>query len=199
MRTRARHAIEEMHRAHAGVHGAMPGGAAYHAHDPELRLWVLATLVDTVMVVEERYLGRFDDETRQRYYQESRQVAEVFGIANMPASLGAFRAYMDERIDQIEVTDIARSLSRHALRPRMRFIPTMLLAPLRVMAIDLLPAPVRAAFDLSLSDRQARWVGRAQAASRAVIPRLPAKVRRYSLGPASAIAHRDPASRNGTR
>lgn len=193
----ANDAIREMRRAHAVVHGTMPDGAAYHAHDPDLQLWVLATLIDTVMVVEERYLGRFDDATRRRYYQEARQVADVFGMENMPETLAAFRAYMDERTEQIEVTDVARSLSRHVLRPRIRFVPKILLGPLRLMAIDMLPPPVRAAFDLSITDRQARWVGRAQAASRAVIPRLPSKVRRYSLRrtPVSTAASGDDLTR----
>ena len=173
-------AIAEMRRAHSGVHGAMPNRATYDAQDPDLQLWVLATLVDTVMVVEERYVGSFDDETRRRYYQESLQVAEVFGVSNMPPDLDAFHAYMGHRIEQMDVSAVARRLSEHVLRPKMRLTPNILFAPIRGMAIEMLPERVRALFDLSITDRQARWVRRAQAASRAVVPRLPSRIRRYS-------------------
>jgi uncharacterized protein (DUF2236 family) len=49
---RAQRAIDEMRQAHRGVRGVMPDGSIYDAGDPALRLWVLATLIDTVLVVE---------------------------------------------------------------------------------------------------------------------------------------------------
>lgn len=58
----AQTALLQTHRAHLRVQGTLADGVPYHAHDPELMLWVLATLIDTVLAVEERYLGEFDED-----------------------------------------------------------------------------------------------------------------------------------------
>ena len=179
----AQTALHRVHRAHLGVHGTLADGAPYHAHDPELKLWVLATLIDTVLVVEERYLGEFDEEARCRYYQESRQVARLFGIPEtlIPPDLDSFRAYMSQRLAGLEISDTARQLCNYVVRPRFRFVPSFLFAPLRPVAADLLPPRLRAAYGLSLTSRQRRLVRRWQAVSRAVVPRLPQWVRTFPL------------------
>lgn len=65
----ARRALHEMDRAHEGIRGSMPDGSVYDAEDPELKLWVLAALIATVLAVEERYVGEFDEDDRRRYYR----------------------------------------------------------------------------------------------------------------------------------
>ena len=179
----AQAALQRTHRAHLRIHGTLADGAAYHAHDPELKLWVLATLIDTVLAVEERYLGEFDEEARCRYYQESRQVARLFGISEAlsPPDLDSFRAYMGQRLARLEISDHARELSHYLVRPPFRFVPSFLFAPLRSVAADMLPPRLRAAYGLSFTSRQRRFVRWCQVVSRAVVPRLPQWVRTFSL------------------
>lgn len=179
----AQAALERTHRVHGRVHGTLEDGAPYHAHDPELKLWVLATLIDTVLAVEERYLGEFDEEARCRYYQESREVACLFGIpeALIPPDLDSFRTYMGQRLASLEMSDPARQLSNYVVRPRFRFVPPFLFAPLRPVAADLLPPRLRAAYGLSFTSRQRRFVRWCQVVSRAVVPRLPGWVRTFPL------------------
>ena len=179
----AQTALQRAHQAHVRVHGTLADGAAYHAHDPELKLWVLATLIDTVLAVEERYLGEFDEETRCRYYQESREVARLFGIPEtlIPADLDSFRAYMGQRLARMEISDQARQLSTNVVRPRFRFLPSFLFAPLRPVAADLLPPRLCAAYGLSRTSRQRRFVRGWQVVSRAVVPRLPQWVRTFPV------------------
>ncbi len=179
----AQTALQRTHRAHLRVHGTLADGAPYHAHDPELKLWVLATLIDTVLAVEERYLGEFDEEARCRYYQESREVARLFGIPEtlIPPDLDSFRAYMGQRLARLEVSDPARQLSNYVVRPRFRFVPSLLFAPLRPVAADLLPPRLRAAYGLSFTSRQRRLVRWGQVVSRAVVPSLPQWVRTFPL------------------
>lgn len=55
----AEQALRDMAEVHRGVEGSMPDGSTYDAADPELRLWVLATLIATVLKVEARYVGEF--------------------------------------------------------------------------------------------------------------------------------------------
>ena len=179
----AQTALLQTHRAHLRVQGTLADGVPYHAHDPELMLWVLATLIDTVLAVEERYLGEFDEDTRCRYYQESREVARLFGIPEtlIPPDLDSFRAYMGQRLASLEISDPARQLLNYVLRPRFRFVPSFMFTPLRPVAADLLPPRLRAAYGLSFTDRQRRFVSWGQVVSKAVVPKLPQWVRTFPL------------------
>ncbi len=179
----AQAALEKMHRSHLRVHGTLADGAFYHAHDPELKLWVLATLIDTVLTVEERYVGEFDEEARCRYYRESRQVAGIFGIPErlIPPDLDSFRTYMYQRLASLEISNTARRLSKCVLHPRFRFVPSFLLAPLRPVTADLLPPRLRAAYGIGFTSRQRRLVRWLQGVTRAVVPRLPKWVLTFPL------------------
>lgn len=177
----AERALRRMDRAHEGVRGALPDGSTYDAEDPDLRWWVLATLIATVLAVEEAYVGEFDHEDRRRYYHESLEMARVFGVEDAPSDLDGFHSYMSDRITRLEVTDTARQVADHVLHPRMGRIPSFVFAPLRLVTADLLPARLRDAYGIHLSPPQRRWLERAQASSRAVIPMLPDRVRTYPL------------------
>lgn len=183
----AERAVDEMEEAHRGVAGSMPDGSVYDAADPELRLWVLATLIATVLQVEETYVGEFSEGERSRYIQESQAVARALGV-DLPPNLGAFRHYMRERLDSLEVTANARNIADHVLHARIGVIPPAALAPLRVVTADLLPARLRAAYGLHLLPRQRRWLHRTQRLSRMILPRLPQWIRTFPiLRPASGV------------
>ncbi|MCH8898859.1 MAG: hypothetical protein IH942_00005, partial [Acidobacteria bacterium] len=74
-----------------------------------------------------------------------------------------------------------RQLAHHVVRPRFRFVPSFLFAPLRPVAADLLPPRLRAAYGLRFTSRQRRFVHRWQVVSRAVVPRLPQWVRTFPI------------------
>ena len=179
--TQARRAIDEMRRAHRGVRGVTPDGSAYSADDPELRLWVLATLIDTVLVVEEVYVGEFREHDRARYYRESLEVARALEVGDAPATLDEFRAYVDQRVDRLAVTDRAREIACHVLYPKLGWTPQWPLAPFRAVTTDLLPHRLRDGYELSLSSRQVKWLRRFQAVSRATLPRMPEWVRAFPV------------------
>lgn len=174
-------AIARMAEAHRGVRGSMPDASTYDAADPELRLWVLATLIATVLQVEETYVGEYEEADRRRYYLESLEVARVLGVDNAPADLDEFRAYMARQIGRVEVTDEAREIAGHVVYPRVGWIPPFVWAPLRWITADLLPEPLRAGYELELGDSQVRWVRRLQSFTRARIPRLPDWVRTFPV------------------
>lgn len=183
----AEQAIDEMEEAHREVTGSMPDGSTYDAADPELRMWVLATLMATVLQVEERYVGEFSEDERSRYMQESQAVARALGI-DLPPDLESFRHYMQERLDSLEVTPQARQVAFHVLHARIGLITPAALAPLRIVTADLLPPRLRAAYGLYLSPRQRRWLRRVQRLSRIVLPRLPHWIRTFPLlRPASGV------------
>src|SRR4051794_40676166 len=53
----AEEAAARLHRVHARVKGEAEDGTRYAATDPDLVMWVHATLVDTSLVVYENYIG----------------------------------------------------------------------------------------------------------------------------------------------
>ncbi len=175
----ARTTLDGLAAVHARVRGTLPGGVPYSAEDPVLQWWVLATLIDTVLRVEHRYLGRLTAAERARYYDESRRMAAAFGIPEsvVPPDLAAFLASMRERFATLEVSDTARALSRPVLRPPVPLAGAPMADLVSLVTVDLLPARLRTAYGLAWDNRRRLVVRGGQAASRAVLPRLSALMR----------------------
>ncbi|MGH8972611.1 MAG: oxygenase MpaB family protein [Acidimicrobiia bacterium] len=175
----ARSTLDRLAAVHARVRGTLPDGLAYSAEDPELQWWVLATLIDTVLRVERRYLGRLGPAERARYYDESRRMAAAFGIPDdvVPADLAAFLDYMRRRVAALDVTDTARALARGVLRPPVPLVGGPLGDLVGLITVDLLPARLRSAYGLAWDSRRRVVVRGGQAALRRVLPRLPAPLR----------------------
>jgi uncharacterized protein (DUF2236 family) len=57
------------------VAGRRGDGAAYRALDPDLLLWVHATLVDTALVVYRRFFRPLSLADEARYYAEMKRLA----------------------------------------------------------------------------------------------------------------------------
>lgn len=162
-------------------------GSAYEALDPELLLWVHATLVDSTIVAVEAWLEPLDRERRARFYDETRAVGLAFGIPDrlLPADLPAFEAYLERMLGPagpIAPTPTARELARAILAPPLGPLAADLGAlgrPLRPIlaavpprtygwcfwpAVGLLPEPVRAGFGIRWGRREqlvAAWLATA--------------------------------------
>lgn len=180
----ARSGLAEVHRA---VRGTTPAGVAYRASDPELALWVHATLVDTLLAVERRYVGVLDDAGRARLYDESRRVAPLLGVpaAAVPPDLDAFQRYVAGAGAPLleAVDDEARALAALVLAPP----PNRAFGPLappvatasrrltRAVTVDLGPPALCRAYGLApVPDRRdALLVAALSRPSRLVSPRLP--------------------------
>ena len=87
----ARAEIRRLNALHRGI-----VGAGYSARDPELSLWVHATLVDSTLVANDRWIEPLSRERRERAYQETRPIGRAFGVpeALLPKDLDAFEAYV---------------------------------------------------------------------------------------------------------
>ncbi|WP_137726291.1 oxygenase MpaB family protein [Prescottella subtropica] len=113
----------------------------YNAFDPDLQLWVAATLYRNGADMYERFFGVLSDADAERLYQES----AVYGTALQvkpdmwPADRAAFDVYWDKMIASVEVDDQVRAYVRAllsggdaplpALMPVQRFVTTGLLPP----------------------------------------------------------------------
>jgi len=121
-------------------------GPTYRARDPELSLWVHATLVDSTIVVADAWLARLPRDRRERYYAETRPIGRAFGIpaALLPPDLDAFEAYLDRSIGphgQVRVDSTARELADAVLHPPLGpVIPALARVPATAYAWSLWPA-----------------------------------------------------------
>lgn len=175
----AEETLAELRAVHERVRGELPDGTPYHANDPELLHWVHATLVDTVLEVERRYLGYLSAEERAGYYRESTRLARALGIpeSSVPHDVRAFREYVRREVHTLEVTDTARRLAAEILHPRVPLVPQPLWEPLRLVTVDLLPEPLREGFGLGWDVHRDRLLRGSQAAARLLLPRVPRFVR----------------------
>ena len=71
--------VRAMHRR---VRGEVDGGAATRADDPELLLWILACLVDSALLVYQRYVGPLSRDERDAYWQDYKVIGNLFGLAD---------------------------------------------------------------------------------------------------------------------
>ena len=133
-------------------------GPGYSGNDPDLQVWVNATLIDAALFVYERVLGSPSGDLSAAYIDQARHVADVLGCPPdaQPADLTAFRRYMDDMISSLEVTDTAREVMRAVLWSRkLRWMAPALWAN-RFVTTGLLPEPIRERFGLPWSDRKDR-------------------------------------------
>jgi uncharacterized protein (DUF2236 family) len=158
----AQRAAEAVHTVHARVRGktdvqlgCFPPGTPYSASDPELMLWVHATLVVVSLTVYQRFVRALSPEDQGRYYQEMALVAYVFGMpaAVIPRSLAEFRDYFAAELAgaTITVTAPAREVAAVILEAPLP-APMRLLVPAhRLATAGLLPPRLRHEYGLRWS------------------------------------------------
>ncbi len=158
--------------------GVFPAGTRYSAHDPELLLWVHATLLDSVPLAYERFVGPLTDEEVDRYCVESAEMEIHLGMprGTLPRDRIELRRYLDRMFagGTIHVTSTARRLANDLLSPRLGPFD-FLFSPARVLTIGLLPPAIRDAYGFSWRQRDEaaldRWV-RVIKRVRAWLPRV---------------------------
>lgn len=171
----ARAALGHFHRCHAAVHSA-PGDAAivYDANDPALKLWVWATLVDTVLRVHERFVTPLSDADTCAYYGDAARLARLLGIPHsiLPTTYAGFRWYMHSMLagDTLRVTDQARAVTDALLHVRGA---SQLTRAFCALSIGMLPARLRAEYGFEWNAADAWRAERFAALARSVRPWLP--------------------------
>lgn len=170
----------EVRAAARGVHAAhrAVAGDGYSARDPELLLWVHATLVDTALECHRRFVGPLPPAREAACYEETKRVGRLLGVpaALLPPDAGAFAAYRDAAIAGLEVGERARAIARELCRPAPPFGP--LIVPWRELTAGLLPPSLRAGYGMAWGPARAAALEAACALSRRLWPRLPPALRR---------------------
>ena len=158
-------------------------GETYGADDPDLLLWILATLVDSALVVYQRYVRRLSRDERQAYWDDYKVIGTLFGLNHdeMPATIEHFDAYMRAMLEgeQLGLSDEARELATQiVLRPPVPLWARPLLETANQITVGLLPKRTRELYGFWWDPARDLAVrAGAEYARRLVIPFLPTAVR----------------------
>jgi uncharacterized protein (DUF2236 family) len=99
----ARRAAARINAIHDRVHGqiaarqgAHPAGATYSAHDPDLLVWVHATLLDSFLLTFQLFVADLTESECDRYCAESSRIEPLLGIPadHLPRSHEALQRYL---------------------------------------------------------------------------------------------------------
>jgi len=162
----AERAVKRLNSVHARVRGdvddieARRVAWAYRALDPELLLWVQATLIVTSVRAFQRWVGPLSAGEREQFWQEARAVGVRLGIplSLSPAGWPALEAYWARMLADdgpVYVTPTARRLSRLIVRPPLPFVPGPLVDLAALPGLALLPPRLRAEFGIPWDARRA--------------------------------------------
>ena len=147
---------------HAHVHGTttqplgrFPVGTIYSASDPELMLWVHATLVHGSLAAYERFVSPLSRHERDRYVNEMNLVARLFGTPAelLPVDYARFRKYFDAQLagETITVTEPARLVAAVIMAAPVPGPMRLLVPAHRLATARLLPSRLRREYGLSWS------------------------------------------------
>lgn len=155
-------------------------GEGYTAFDPELQLWVAATLAHNGIFLCEQLHGPLPAEAKERLYRDS----QVFGTAlqvraeHWPADHADFERYWDRTLATLRSDDVVRDYARRLLSTReARWFVRPLLPLQSLMARGNIGAEVRGVLDLPWSARDQRRYDLFWRAFRVFYPRVPRPVR----------------------
>jgi uncharacterized protein (DUF2236 family) len=163
--------------------GRYPAGTEYDARNPELLMWVHATLVRTSLDVYTRYVGPLSIAEQRSYYEEQKLLGEKFGIPRdrQPEDYAAFNDYFAEMLasDRIAVTDALRDVVDATLRPDMPFVMRPVLEAVNVATVGMLPDRLRAELGLKWTRARQRAFDASRVVLSAALPLLPRVMRDF--------------------
>lgn len=111
-RAEAERLIARVRRIHAQVRGITETGAPYAADDPALLTWVHVTEAYGFLQGYRRYAGALTTEEADRYYDETRVIAEALGAAAVPRSEAAVMTYFEGVQPVLAYTERSRTVLR---------------------------------------------------------------------------------------
>jgi uncharacterized protein (DUF2236 family) len=160
-------AARTVNQAHSKVKGA-----GYRALDPELLLWVYATLADTALLTYETFVQRLLPGEREDFHQEFKLLGELLGIPrdSFPATVRDFDGYLDRMLSsgEVRVDERARELAAQVMRPRVLLMRGPVMLPLNLVTTGLLPPALRTQYGLGWGPGRQR----AYRLATRVVPRL---------------------------
>ncbi|MEA2171646.1 MAG: hypothetical protein QOF76_4946 [Solirubrobacteraceae bacterium] len=184
---RATRPVRAVHRRVRGVMtepiGRFPAGTPWRADDPELLLWIIATLVDSNLLVYQRYVRPLSRDEQEAYWQDFRTFAKFFGLhkKDTPKDMDAFDAYVAGVLasGDLAITDAARRISIDiVMRPPVSLQYRPLVEVVNQVTVSMLPAEVRRLYGFRWDPLRGLAVrGGQEYLRRLVVPWLPYRMR----------------------
>jgi uncharacterized protein (DUF2236 family) len=184
-------AARRLQGVHARVHGTRPDGGSYDARDPDLLLWVWATLVESSLLVYTRYVGPLKIADMRRYYEEQQRFAVACGVpeGHWPATYPEFMDYFHTTVDDVlHPTDDSRRIVDSVIHPQVPLPARPVFELLNLATVGLLPPVLRERLGLSWGPNRERLLAASQAVIRRTLPLLPSLLREFP--PARSAARR---------
>ncbi|TQJ68078.1 uncharacterized protein (DUF2236 family) [Arthrobacter sp. SLBN-100] len=198
-----------VNRAHVPVrrddNETSPG---YSAYDPELQLWVVATLYDTAITIIEKIYGPLDDESADAMYQDYARIGTALQLppGMWPEDRAAFSRYWSGRISTLRAEGGGVRVGRGLLYPKRTALWYRAIMPsARFLTAGLLPDQLRKDFGLPWSDRHECRFDRTVKTLAVIYPKLPQGLRHWfknyclSSLDADIRANSQPGKRRGVR
>jgi uncharacterized protein (DUF2236 family) len=176
--------VGQRHRRVAGTlpapAGRLPAGTPYRADDPDLALWVFATLVWTAVEATDGFVRPVPPAERDAYYRDMTRMAGLFGVPApvLPDGYPGLERYVEDTIRKaLAVGPTAALLAQQILSPS----PPLLARPARplpaLLAAGVLPPAVRDAYGLRWRRRDRVAFGAVRKATRGGLRVAPARLR----------------------
>lgn len=178
------HALHGIRTIHTRVNGHLtetvgvfPAGTPYSAEDPALLLWVHLTLVESIPLAYERFVGPVSAGERDTYCAETAWVPTALGAR--PADVPVTWSQASEQISRMYESDVlrvgsqARELATAVLSPRLTRLVPPLASWNRLVAIGLLPESIRKQYRLPWNEDAQRRFDRTVVRVRRFRQRLP--------------------------
>jgi uncharacterized protein (DUF2236 family) len=199
-RGQADRAAERIRTVHTFIHGELQQevgrwkkGTPYRAGEPEALLWVLATLVDTALLLYERCFGPIAEAIERAYLADAATLGGLIGIPRemVWTDRPSLDAYMQQVMTDgtVAVGEIALGIAEALDRPALDLKRRLLMGPFHdisaAIAVETMPEPLKRQYGSRLRVRN-RWFWHfAGIPARQVLRRLPARAPEDSEGRAA--------------
>ena len=149
--TEAEEMRARLNAVHGGVKGrtseGMAGPRGYSAFEPDLLMWVLATLIDASIKGYEFVWEPLGRERRERFYRDFRRFGTYFGLGEEvgPSDYGEFVVYYEEMLagDLLGSHPLCAEVSAAVVRPQKPWRDRMLGKMVDFLPIETVPATIR--------------------------------------------------------
>ncbi|KAJ5619281.1 hypothetical protein N7510_003265 [Penicillium lagena] len=167
--------ITMVNRAHAEVQGS-----DYSADDPELQVWVAATLYASGIYMYEEIYGEMEPKKANHIYQEFSVLAVSLRVPpeKWPKNRKAFWRYWDTTVAGLEITAHAQSIAKDLLYNKHLFLPLRMGLPIvRIMTAQMLPDHVREGYGLKTSSTRRTFYKSVMLGAKVAYPIIPRFIR----------------------
>jgi uncharacterized protein (DUF2236 family) len=124
--------------------GGLTGPKKYSAFEPDLMMWVLATLIHAALQGYQLVFGRVDDQRRESYFQDMKRFGTYFGLPQEfgPQKWPEFIQYFDEmtRAGKLAQHPVCREIADGILFPQHPQWLKPLVPPVRHLTAEFLPS-----------------------------------------------------------